>query len=58
MPSKILSRMPGPNVTHIGAPVPNTGSPIPRPTVSSYTCTVASLPDSEITSPIRRSLPT
>ena len=37
IPSKILSIMPGPKSTFIGAPVPVTGSPGFKPVVSSYT---------------------
>lgn len=58
MPSKMLSMMPGPSRTFIGAPVPVTGSPGLRPVVSSYTWIVVSLSVMPMTSPTRFCSPT
>ena len=52
IPSKILLISPGPNSTLRGAPVDTTGSPGPKPAVSSYTCIDALSPCISIISPI------
>ena len=58
MPSKILSRIPGPRVTEMASPVAVTVSPGFSPLVSSKTCTVVVSFFREITSPTRCSSPT
>ena len=56
MPSNIDSISPGPSSTDSGEPVDTTGSPGPRPLVSSYTCIEAMSPRSSIISPDQAAL--